>query len=111
VLARRLHTPLRRVPDGVPSVATDSEQTILIAGIIERYVTDHPRAADTPEGIRSWWVARQRYGDSLDNVQKALDYLVGHGRISRTVLPDGTTVYGRAVSPKANGNGKNSAPD
>jgi hypothetical protein len=99
------------VPAGVPSVASNSEQTILIARIIERYVTDHPRAADTPEGIRSWWVARQRYGDSLEDVQKALDYLVEHGRISRTVLPDGAALYGRAVSAGTSSNGKDDASD
>jgi len=95
----------QRVPDGVPPVATHSERTIEIAEIIERYVMEHPRAADTPEGIRSWWMGRRRYGDSLNDVQVALDYLVGHGRISRTVLPDGTMIYGRALS--LNGNGKN----
>jgi hypothetical protein len=70
-----------------------SERTIVIAGIIERYVTDHPRAADTPEGIRSWWVARQRFGDSVDEVQKALDYLVARRRLASSVLPDGTVIF------------------
>jgi hypothetical protein len=68
-----------------------SERTIVIAGIIERYVTDHPRAADTPEGIRSWWVARQNFG--VDEVQKALDYLVARRRLASNVLPDGTVIF------------------
>jgi hypothetical protein len=74
-------------------VATYSERTIVIAGIIERYLKDHPRAADTPEGIRGWWVARQRHGDSVEDVQKALDYLLEFGRLSRVALPDGTVIY------------------
>jgi hypothetical protein len=86
-------------------VATHSEQTIVIADIIERYLTEHPRAADTHEGIRSWWVGRKRHGDLLSDVQTALDYLVERGRISRTVLLDGTVIYGRAPSP--NGSGEN----
>jgi hypothetical protein len=83
-------------------VATYSERTIVIAGIIERYVNDHPRAADTPEGIRGWWVARQRYDESLDDVQNALDYLVELGRLSRVALPDGAVIYARAA-PSGNG--------
>ncbi len=76
-----------------------SERTIVIAGIIERYVTDHPRAADTPEGIRSWWVARQRFGDSVDEVRKALDYLVARRRLASSVLPDGTVIFRAARAP------------
>jgi hypothetical protein len=74
-----------------------SERTIVIAGIIERYVTDHPHAADTPEGIRSWWVARQNFG--VDEVQKALDYLVVRRRLSSSVLPDGTVIFRAAHAP------------
>jgi len=75
-----------------------SERTIAIAGIIERYVTDHPHAADTAEGIRSWWVARQRFGDSVDAVQEALDYLVARHRLTSSTLPDGTVIF-RAAHP------------
>ena len=75
-----------------------SERTIVIAGIIERYITEHPHAADTAEGIRSWWVARQRLGDSVDAVQKALEYLVARRRLSSSVLPDGTVIF-RAAHP------------
>jgi hypothetical protein len=77
-------------------VTTYSERTIVIAGIIERYVNEHPRAADTPEGIRSWWIARQRYAESLDDVQNALNYLVALGRLSRVALPDGAAIYARS---------------
>jgi hypothetical protein len=113
MLARGVQqTPTQEVCDGfsmVPAMATQSERTMAIADIIERYVTEHPHAADTPEGIRAWWVGRERYGDSLDDVQAALDYLLGDGRIARTVLPDGATIYGRIVSPRTSGNGKNDA--
>jgi hypothetical protein len=79
-------------------MVTYSERTLVIADIIERYVKDHPRAADTPEGIRSWWVAPQHYGDSLEDVQMALDYLIELGRMARTALPDGAVLYARAGS-------------
>jgi hypothetical protein len=68
----------------------------MIAGIIERYVNEHPRAADTPEGIRGWWVAGQRQGDSLQDVETALNYLVELKILSRVVLADGSVIYARA---------------
>jgi hypothetical protein len=81
-------------------VATLSGQIVEIAAIIERYVTEHPRAADTAEGIRSWWVARERYDNSLETVQQALDHLIQAGRLMRTTLPDGTVIYARAAPPR-----------
>jgi hypothetical protein len=80
-------------------VARPSERINVIADIIERYVTEHPRAADTPKGICEWWVARQGYAGSLIEVQEALDHLVELGRLSRTVLADGTAIYARAAPP------------
>ena len=81
-------------------MAPVSEQIIVIADVIERYLLDHPRAADTVEGIRAWWVARHRQGDSREAVQEALDHLVDAGRVYRTVLPDGTAIYARAGPAK-----------
>jgi hypothetical protein len=66
-----------------------------IAGTIERYVKDHPRAADTPEGIRCWWFATERQEPSLPEVERALDYLVGAKLLTRIVLVDGTIIYAR----------------
>jgi hypothetical protein len=60
-------------------------------------VQNHPKAADTSEGIRSWWVTRERYGDSPGEVQMALDHLVDACRLSRPVLTDGTVVYSAAT--------------
>jgi hypothetical protein len=74
-------------------VGATSERTMTIAQIIDRYVTEHPRAADTAEGVRSWWIGGERYGDSPDDVEKALDHLVEIGRLRRTVLPDGAAIY------------------
>jgi len=74
-------------------VAVSSERTMAIASIIERYVQEHPHAADTPEGIRAFWVSRQRVGDSVDDVRKALDYLVARRRLSSSILPDGQVIF------------------
>jgi hypothetical protein len=80
--------------------AASSERINVIAQIIERYVAEHPRAADTVEGIRSWWLGGQQYADPFDDVQKALDLLVTAGRLRRSVLPDGVAIYSAQTSPE-----------
>ena len=77
-------------------MARPNERINVIADLIERYMTEHPRAADTPKGISEWWIARQGYAGSLNDVQEALDHLVERGGLSRTVLADGTVIYARA---------------
>jgi hypothetical protein len=76
-------------------VTTSSERILVIATIIERYVAEHPQAADTPKGICKWWVAPQGHDASIPDVRRALDYLVERHRLSRIVLADGTTIYAR----------------
>jgi len=79
-------------------VPTYSERAMKIAEIIENYVTEHPRAADTAEGIRNWWVAPACYRASREEVQAALDYLVELGRMARVVIAGGTALYARAAT-------------
>jgi hypothetical protein len=79
-------------------VAIYNERIVMIAEMIERYVIEHPLAADTPEGIRSWWIASE-WQASLEDVQKALDHLVESRCLSRMVLTDGTIIYARAGQP------------
>ena len=74
-------------------MATASEETIVIAGMIETYLERHPRAADTPEGIRDWWLAAEQREASLPAVLAAAEYLVALQRLARIVLVDGTVVY------------------
>jgi len=70
-------------PDGI----------VLIAESIERYLEDHPKAADTVEGIANWWLAGQRHQQTQEEIQQALDYLVEKGVIRRTELVNGRVVY------------------
>ncbi len=76
-------------------MANDDQAVENLADEISRYLAEHPDAADSVEGIRLWWLARQRYEDTAIKVQKALDRLIDRGAAVKTVLPDGTTVYGR----------------
>jgi hypothetical protein len=82
-------------PTGLP-VARASERIIRISDSIERYLAEHPRAADTPKGICEWWIGGQMSNSSVADVQEALDYLEGLGRLKRTVLAGGAVVYSAA---------------
>ena len=64
-----------------------------IARAIERYLAKHPNAADSLEGIRQWWLMRQRYEESAQQVQQALDQLLRAGAINKRVLSDGRVLY------------------
>jgi hypothetical protein len=87
-------------------VRTYNERTMMIAQIIEDYVAQHPRAADTAEGICSWWVAPRCYGASREEVQAALDYLVEFGRMARVVVAGGAAIYAGVAVPGQAGAGK-----
>ena len=95
-LARQLQCRARAA-DGASVVGTYTGSIIVIAEIIERYMSEHPQAVDTAEGIRAWWVAPRFYGASPDDVQGALDYLVEFNRMRQIAIAGGSPVYGRAV--------------
>lgn len=82
----------------MPRIQQDAE-IATIAQQIRGYLEAHPKAADTLEGVLKWWLARQRYGETKEQVEKALDYLVVQGVASRCRLIDGTIVYSRKVVP------------
>jgi hypothetical protein len=71
----------------------------VIAGIIEGYASDHPRAFDTAEGIYGWWVAPVLQEASSPEVQDALDYLVDRNRMRRIAVTGASPVYGKAMQP------------
>ena len=75
------------------SAAGESSAELSLVRQIADYVTRHPRAVDTAEGIRSWWL-RESDGVSQERLQSALDGMVSQGMITRRVLPDGQAVYG-----------------
>jgi Fe2+ or Zn2+ uptake regulation protein len=57
------------------------------------YIKEHPEAADSLEGIASWWLSAPPHAPSLEAVQAALDLLVDQGRMARLQLADGRTLY------------------
>ena len=81
---------------------SEEERARALAQEIERYLAGHPNAADTVEGIRTWWIAHQRLEESVVLTQLALDLLENRGVIARRKIGP-RTVYRLAMTDKSNG--------
>lgn len=75
----------------------DTEKISSIAQSIKRYLDSRPQASETVEGVAKWWLIQQRYSDSLEQVQQALDFLEKNGEVSRIQLADGREVFRNAI--------------
>lgn len=64
-----------------------------IAKEIATYLKRHPQAADTPEGIRDWWLSSRP--SSLEEVKRALEYLVRRGLVEKYPLANGQVLFRR----------------
>ena len=73
----------------------DDDEDKLVAEQIERYLEQHPDAADCLEGIVKWWIPKQQYIESNKKVHKALNYLIEKGIICRKTLSDGSDIYAK----------------
>jgi hypothetical protein len=71
----------------IPSKVSD------VAVVIRRYLSDHPRASDSLEGVQRWWLGEGAVEAPGPTVQQALDQLVTKGTVVRKLMPDGTVVY------------------
>jgi len=69
-----------------------SDTSLLCQGILQ-YLREHPEAADSLEGIASWWLPASAYSQPSEAVQRALERLVEEHRISRIHLADGRILY------------------
>lgn len=49
---------------------------------IEQYLETHPEAADSLEGIATWWVTRQRIRTEMAVVRAALEKLADAGVVT-----------------------------
>jgi hypothetical protein len=78
---------MNRLPGGDENGRQEVEQTVLA------YLHRHPNAADTLEGIVSWWLPQQRYEIEHERVRRALDHLFANGELSSYHLPDGAVLY------------------
>jgi len=74
------------------SISNDFDEK-QIADQIVSYLTNHPYAADTLEGITEWWLPSQQMSASSALVQQALDYLVANSFVKIKVNLSGKKVY------------------
>jgi Fe2+ or Zn2+ uptake regulation protein len=75
-------------------VASDRGRTALkCAQQTLRYLTRHPHAKDTAEGIATWWLQRERIEQAVGDVYDALALLLDRGLIIERRGPDRSTYY------------------
>ena len=72
-----------------------------IAQQVRNYLLMHPNAADSLHGVLRWWLPRQRYEESLDKMQQALEYLIAEGVVAKKILVGGEIVYESTTSTSA----------
>lgn len=65
-----------------------------VADSLIEYVTRHPEAADSIEGIRRWWLPIGMVASATD-VEVALNRLVLAGILATRRLPDRGVLYSR----------------
>jgi len=58
------------------------ERVNYVAREIEQHLKSHPHAADSLEGIATWWISKQRIRQELNVVRAALEKLNHAGIIS-----------------------------
>ena len=86
--------------EALSKVTNNGGRVRAIAEEIAQYLEHHPDAADTLNGIKEWWLFRQRLDESLDGVSRAVEYLLQEGRIERRQSSDGTTLFVRRGTRK-----------
>jgi hypothetical protein len=86
-----------KTPGQASGLGRDSEveQTVL------EYLDSHPYAADTLDGITSWWLPRQRYTTAQRRIEAVLARLVDQGVLQLRRLPNGTAMYALEASRRA----------
>lgn len=61
---------------------------------ILHYLTVHPDAKDTVQGILRWWLPKDEGAWSKEEVQEALDILVARGWVTQRRTIPSRTLYG-----------------
>ncbi len=74
----------------------NGDATTKLAREIGLYLTNHPRAADTLEGIVKWWLVKTRYEFWSKKVKRALDKLIAEGVVKAERNIDGEFIYSKA---------------
>lgn len=73
--------------------AYTSNKVASTAEAIQRYLNTRPNASETVDGVAKWWLLRQRFEDSIEHVQQALDLLEQRGCVIKIRMNDGKEIY------------------
>lgn len=76
-------------------MSKNNQEIASIAQAIERYLSNHESAADSLENVAKWWLGHQRYHETMEDVRKALDYLVANGKVAKSLNIDGSYIYSK----------------
>ena len=68
-----------------------------VAAAIMDYLSAHPMATDSADGVQRWWIGERCAGLSLEEVESALDRLVERNLLRRLRLMDGTELYAQPM--------------
>lgn len=74
------------------------DEAVVVA--IVDYLHAHPLAADSADGVRRWWLGAPGLAVRLDEVESALDLLVGRSVLRRLPLADGTVLYAPVMATR-----------
>ncbi len=66
----------------------------IVAWLILGYLSSHPDAKDTAEGVGNWWLNGEGISVDVEAVRGSLEYLVKLGWVMATSRHAGVTVYG-----------------
>jgi hypothetical protein len=75
------------------SASNTEQEVIKVAQQIQRYLRDHPLAADSLEGVVSWWLGSVQRSRQPEVVREALQQLEAQGVVFHRILPDGNLIY------------------
>jgi len=73
--------------------ACDIDDAVEVECSVLGYLDAHPDAADTLDGIITWWLPLQRYENARARIERVLAHLVDRGVLRRDRLPDGAELY------------------
>lgn len=74
-------------------MSINEDEIAALAAQIQHYLEAYPAAADTLDGIVSWWLPYQRDRQTAENVERALDALAAAGVVEKLKRSDGRVIY------------------
>lgn len=86
-------------------ISGDERDVHDVARQIADYLEQHPRSADTLEGVVNWWLRLQRYTEASRVVEQALQLLIEEQKVRKQVMADGTAVYSKTNGIQRGSNG------